>query len=208
MEPRASLAAQGLKILLHCRSHRRHGFDPWVGKGPWKRKWQPTPVFLPGKIPWRKEPGRLQSTRWLRLRFDWSDLARTLEGRISLLSPIAVETEAPAVKSPSKVTQGKQGRQDSLPGIGIQQKLEDREPLGLRKNVAISFKYNGKWPDHTERSWPVRWLLSTYCTQAGCRQPRVATCRPLGRPSLPALPLGPPPSGFLPIRPSQILGEN
>ena len=28
---------------------RRHGFDPWVGKIPWTRKWQPTPVFLPGK---------------------------------------------------------------------------------------------------------------------------------------------------------------
>ena len=24
-------------------------FDPWVGKIPWRRKWQPTPVFLPGK---------------------------------------------------------------------------------------------------------------------------------------------------------------
>ena len=28
---------------------RRCGFDPWVGKIPWRRKWQPTPVFLPGK---------------------------------------------------------------------------------------------------------------------------------------------------------------
>ena len=27
----------------------RHGFDPWVGKIPWKRIWQPTPVFLPGE---------------------------------------------------------------------------------------------------------------------------------------------------------------
>ena len=26
-----------------------HGFDPWTGKIPWKRKWQPTPLFLPGK---------------------------------------------------------------------------------------------------------------------------------------------------------------
>ena len=26
-----------------------HGFDPWVGKILWRRKWQPTPVFLPGK---------------------------------------------------------------------------------------------------------------------------------------------------------------
>ena len=24
-------------------------FDPWVGKIPWRKKWQPTPVFLPGK---------------------------------------------------------------------------------------------------------------------------------------------------------------
>ena len=27
----------------------RHGFDPWVRKIPWRRRWQPTPVFLPGK---------------------------------------------------------------------------------------------------------------------------------------------------------------
>ena len=29
--------------------HKRHRFDPWVGKIPWSRKWQPAPVFLPGK---------------------------------------------------------------------------------------------------------------------------------------------------------------
>ena len=28
---------------------RRLGFNPWEGKSPWKRKWPPTPVFLPGK---------------------------------------------------------------------------------------------------------------------------------------------------------------
>ena len=27
----------------------RPRFDPWVGKIPWRRKWQPSPVFLPGK---------------------------------------------------------------------------------------------------------------------------------------------------------------
>ena len=31
-----------------CQS-RRHRFDPWVGRIPWRRKWQPTPVFLPGE---------------------------------------------------------------------------------------------------------------------------------------------------------------
>ena len=28
---------------------RRHGFDPWVGKLPQRKKWQPTPIFLPEK---------------------------------------------------------------------------------------------------------------------------------------------------------------
>jgi len=27
----------------------RHWFDPWVRKIPWRRKWQPTPVLLPGE---------------------------------------------------------------------------------------------------------------------------------------------------------------
>ena len=43
----------------HCRRCR---FDPWVRKIPWRRKWQPTPVFLPGRILWTGEPGGLQST--------------------------------------------------------------------------------------------------------------------------------------------------
>ena len=29
--------------------HMRHGFNPWIGKICWRKKWQPTPVFLPGK---------------------------------------------------------------------------------------------------------------------------------------------------------------
>ena len=34
------------RIHLQCR---RPGFDPWVGKVPWRKEWQPTPVFLPGE---------------------------------------------------------------------------------------------------------------------------------------------------------------
>ena len=33
-----------------CRRHKRCGFYPWVGKIPWRRKWQPTPVFLYGEF--------------------------------------------------------------------------------------------------------------------------------------------------------------
>ena len=32
-----------------CRRCKRCRFNPWVRKIPWSRKWQPTPVFLPGK---------------------------------------------------------------------------------------------------------------------------------------------------------------
>ena len=32
-----------------CLQYGRTGFNPWVGKIPWRRKWQPTPVFLPGE---------------------------------------------------------------------------------------------------------------------------------------------------------------
>ena len=42
-----SLVAQMVKNLLQPG---RPGFDPWVRKIPWRRKWLPTPVFLPGEF--------------------------------------------------------------------------------------------------------------------------------------------------------------
>ena len=36
-------------VKKFTRQCRRHGFDPCDGKIPWRKKWQPTPVFLPGK---------------------------------------------------------------------------------------------------------------------------------------------------------------
>ena len=38
--------AQRVKNWLQCRRRGRHWFDPWVGKIPWRRKLQSTPVFL------------------------------------------------------------------------------------------------------------------------------------------------------------------
>ena len=39
----------GKEPACQFRRHKRHRFDPWVGKIPWRRKWQPALVFLPGK---------------------------------------------------------------------------------------------------------------------------------------------------------------
>ena len=51
------------------------GFDPWVGKIPWKRAWQPTSVSLPGESH-GQESGRLQAIGFQRVGHDWSDLTR------------------------------------------------------------------------------------------------------------------------------------
>ena len=39
----------GKELTCQCMRLNRRGFDPWVWKIPWRRKWQPTFVFLPGK---------------------------------------------------------------------------------------------------------------------------------------------------------------
>ena len=39
----------GNEPACQCRRCKRRGFDPWVGKMPWRRAWQPAPVFLPGE---------------------------------------------------------------------------------------------------------------------------------------------------------------
>ena len=41
-----------------CRICR---FDPWITNIPWRRKWQPIPVFLPGKSRGQEEPAGVQS---------------------------------------------------------------------------------------------------------------------------------------------------
>ena len=44
----ASQVALVVKNLPVSEGDMRHGFDPWVGKIPWRRAWQSTPIFLAG----------------------------------------------------------------------------------------------------------------------------------------------------------------
>ena len=73
--------------LVQCRRHRRQRIDPWVRKVPWRRKWQPTLVFLPGEShgqrrlvgssPWGRKESNV--TEWLNThqqRVDASDAGR------------------------------------------------------------------------------------------------------------------------------------
>ena len=44
------VGSSGKASACQCRRCRSRGFNPWARKIPWRRKWQPTPVFLPGKF--------------------------------------------------------------------------------------------------------------------------------------------------------------
>ena len=67
---------------MTARKPRTPRFNPWVGKIPWKRAWQPTPVLLPGKFhgqrslvgcsPWGHE--ELDMTEWLHFHFSLSQI--------------------------------------------------------------------------------------------------------------------------------------
>ena len=63
------MVAQTVKTLPAVRET----WDHWVGKIPYRGKWQPTPVFLPGESPWTEEPGGLHSTGSQRVGHDLSD---------------------------------------------------------------------------------------------------------------------------------------
>ena len=41
--------ARGKELTYQCRRRKSPEFEPWVRKIPWRRKWQPTPGFLPGE---------------------------------------------------------------------------------------------------------------------------------------------------------------
>ena len=42
-------APSGKEPACQCRRQKRPGFKARVGKIPWRRAWQPTPVLLPGE---------------------------------------------------------------------------------------------------------------------------------------------------------------
>jgi len=47
---RAQKGLSQVALVVKNPLARRPRFDPWVGKNHWRRKWQPTPFFLPGQL--------------------------------------------------------------------------------------------------------------------------------------------------------------
>ena len=86
---------------------RRWGLDPWVRKIPWRRKRQPTPVFLPGKSHGQKGLGGYSPWSLQRAGHDSSNLAATAEDAGSLGGCEGV--------SPSSAAGGWGGAQPPMP---------------------------------------------------------------------------------------------
>ena len=72
---------------------KRHGFDPQVEKSPWRRKWQPNAVFLPGKFHGQGSlVGKPQSTESQRVRHDLVTEHRGRHRRMDLEGTMLSET--------------------------------------------------------------------------------------------------------------------
>ena len=64
-----SLVTQWYGIYLQCRRHR---FDPWVRKIPWRRKCQPTPLLLFGKSHGQRGLAGYSPWSQKRVRYNWA----------------------------------------------------------------------------------------------------------------------------------------
>ena len=195
-----------------CLQWRRPEFSPWVRKIPWRREWQPTPVFLPGKFhgqrslagSWgRKESDR---TEWLthsiyrceqftdyHLGGEWRDHSRSTY--IFLLEASSWKL-SPDLLLYRHLQPGNQGSQCSQ-----EQQRQPSRPRG----------FTGQSPrlpllQRVIPSWPL-WFLRGSCVQLNSRHPggnahwhlvRFSPCSASSPRSLPHLlaspPRGPPAS--------------
>ena len=134
----------GKESAYLCRRCRRHGFNPWVGKIPWRRAWQPTPVFLSGRShgprslagcsPWgRKE---LDTTEGLSL---W-----TRSGCIGLWAP--EDYILPSVMDPSALCPLCGQRQVHIPWVNqwINEQWVQR-PSRAKSNATLSAAWISWW---------------------------------------------------------------
>ena len=96
---------------------RRRGFDPWVGKIPWRRAWQPTPVFLPGESHGQRSLGKgggVSHSAWSCKESDRTEWISLTHFSVSLNSLHPFQT-ACFLSEPSLIN----SLQDSIWSLGI-----------------------------------------------------------------------------------------
>ena len=101
----------GQDPACQCRILKRPGLDPWVGKIPWRRKWQPTAVFSSGESggqencnPWGHSQTRLSTHATLRAEGD--RFSQTLTSSRNSHTQSNTEPNIQAPRGPSELTCG------------------------------------------------------------------------------------------------------
>ena len=98
----------GKQFACQCRKCRRRGFDPWVGKIPWKREWLTSPVFLPGKSHEQRTlagysswgaKSQTQLSNWA-----WNEISR--QGFLVPILPLTIHICSYALLSSSALQEG------------------------------------------------------------------------------------------------------
>ena len=75
-----------------CLQRKRPGFDLWVRNLPWRREWQPTPLFLPGEShEQRSLAGCIQSMR-LQESQTWKQLNNNIRGLVKMFIIFSLHT--------------------------------------------------------------------------------------------------------------------
>ena len=62
------------------------GFNPWIGKIPWRREWQPTPVFLPGEFHGQIMGSQIVGHDWATRTNEWT--IRNIGNFCQMMSPV------------------------------------------------------------------------------------------------------------------------
>ena len=116
---------------------RRYRFNSWAGKMPWRRKWQPTPVFLPGQShgqrslvgysPW----GRKDSDTSVQLSTHVGNLVSPWSRVVSLLG-LAVGNLSPGA---SNRDEGVFAPQNSAGYLGLNS--HSRDPNSIRRKMYL-----------------------------------------------------------------------
>ena len=106
-----------------CRRCKRCRFNPWVGKIPWSRKWQPIPVLLPGKF---HKQGSLEghSPQGCK-KLSWAQLSTLIhtpaKNMGKSMEPLCIET------------------------------IKDTQKMNI--TILCSFFPDGKWLSRNDRGW-------------------------------------------------------
>ena len=163
----------GRESACQCRSHKRHGFNPWVRKVPWRRAWQPTPVFSPGE-PWTEEPGGLQPTGLRRAGRDWRDWARTCR---------SVTSRWRLRGSRERWSFVSRGRKSSVRGKVMGQKWFIR--AGCLEGLWAGERVPGRERNSEEEGKTTFFLVLSCLISSSSRLGREASCPYLVKPGLP-----------------------